>query len=88
MLKNFNSQNELSLSGWVLDQVSFLSFQVQTGQPFFVLQSVIKSNKNIYYTQKKNGILGNKINYIYKNPQRRLFLFCINLTLLILRLNK
>ena len=48
MLKNFNSQNGLSLLGRVLDQVSFLSFQVQTGQPFFVLQSVIKSNKNIY----------------------------------------
>ena len=48
MLKHFNSQHGLSLLGRVLDQVSFLSFQVQTGQPFFVLQSVIKSNKNIY----------------------------------------
>ena len=53
MLKNFNSQHGLSLLGRVLDQVSFLSFQVQTGQPFFVLQSVIKSNKNIYLTHKR-----------------------------------
>ena len=53
MLKNFNSQHGLSLLGRVLDQVSFLNFQVQTGQPFFVLQSVIKSNKNIYLTHKR-----------------------------------